>query len=51
MLSPAIGDRLIARGLVLKPGSKLTVAEAKVFVVSGSEEKLVATALGTLVAI
>ncbi len=51
MMSPAVGERLIARGNVVKAGSKLTVAQADIVVVNDSREKLVATSLGTLVAI
>lgn len=46
LLAPAVGDRLVARGRVLRSGRTLSVAAADVFIVSdGSEEMLVATAL------
>src|SRR5205085_980609 len=46
LLAPAVGDRLVARGRVVRAGRTLSVAAADVFVVSdGSEEALVATAL------
>jgi uncharacterized protein (TIGR00369 family) len=48
MLSPAVGERLLARGKVIKPGSKITFAQAEVVVVGSDREKVVATALGTL---
>lgn len=51
MLAPAIGDRLSARGSVVKPGSKITVAQVDVFVTNEGHEKLIATALGTLVSL
>lgn len=51
MLSPAMGETVIARGSVLKPGKKVTVARADVSTVSDGTEKLVATALATLVAL
>lgn len=51
MLSPAMGDVLVARGEVVKPGKKITVARADVTVLNGDREKLVATALATLVAL
>lgn len=51
MLSPAIGERLVARGTVVKPGSKITVAEAEIVAVKDGQEKTVAVALGTLVPI
>lgn len=49
MLSPAVGERLLARGSVIKPGSKLTFAQAEVVVLDSGREKVVATALGTLI--
>jgi uncharacterized protein (TIGR00369 family) len=49
LLAPAVGDKLVARGRVLRSGRTLSVAAADVFVVSeGSEEALVATALVTI---
>lgn len=51
MLSPAIGDRLVARGAVVKSGTKITVAEAEIVAVRDGQEKTVAVALGTLVPI
>ncbi|MEU5884323.1 PaaI family thioesterase [Spirillospora sp. NPDC047279] len=49
MLSPAIGDKLVARGTVLRAGSKLTIAQAEIFVFGNDGEKRVAMALGTLI--
>jgi uncharacterized protein (TIGR00369 family) len=48
MLAPATGERLIARGSVLKPGRTLSIARADVFGVSGGQEKRVATLQQTL---
>jgi uncharacterized protein (TIGR00369 family) len=46
LLAPAVGDRLVARGRVVRSGRTLSVVAADVFVVSdGREEALVATAL------
>lgn len=46
-LRPAVGERLIARATVIRPGTNLTVATADVVVVNAGHEKGVATALGT----
>ena len=51
LLAPADGERLIARGSVIKPGRTLTVCQSNVFSVRGAEEKLCATALGTFMAL
>ena len=45
LLEPAIGERLIVRGRVLRFGRTLSVAAADVFAVNHSEEVLCATAL------
>lgn len=47
-LYPARGESLVARGRVIKPGRTLVVSRADVLTVSDNEEKLVATALVTL---
>lgn len=49
-ISPAMGERLIARGRVLKPGRTLTVCQGDVFAVNDGREKLVATMLATMIA-
>lgn len=51
LLAPAEGERLVARGRVLRPGRTVMVAEARVHAVQGGAEVLVATALGTLIAL
>ena len=48
LLSPAKGDKLIARGRVLKPGSLVSVAAAEVYSVNEGQEVLCATALVTM---
>ena len=48
LLSPADGERLIARGQVVKPGRTLVIARADVSVVNDQQEKLCATLLQTL---
>ncbi|MEE9300076.1 MAG: PaaI family thioesterase [Alphaproteobacteria bacterium] len=47
-VAPGRGERLIARGLVLRPGRTLSVARAEVYALKDGEERLCATALETL---
>lgn len=51
LLAPAAGERLLARGRVIKAGRTLTVAQAEVFALKDGEEKLVALLNATLMAI
>ncbi len=46
---PAKGERLIARGHVVRPGRTLTITRADVFVVAGAEETLCAIMQQTLI--
>jgi len=48
MLAPARGERLIARGAVLKPGRTLSIARADVWAVEAGRETLVAATQQTL---
>jgi uncharacterized protein (TIGR00369 family) len=48
LLSPAVGERLEARGRVLRSGKTITVCRADVAAISGTTEKLVATMTGTM---
>jgi acyl-coenzyme A thioesterase PaaI-like protein len=48
-LSPAIGDVLIARGEVIKPGRSIIHTKCDVAVRAGDRETLVATALSSMV--
>ena len=50
-LAPAKGERMIARGRVVKPGRTLTVCAGDVVGVTGAEEKVIATMLGTMMAV
>lgn len=50
LLSPAIGERFIARAEVIKPGRTLTICRADVFAVNSWQEKLVTTMLATMIA-
>ena len=49
LLLPAEGERIIARGRVIKPGSSLSVCAGDVFAVTDGEEKLIATMLATMI--
>lgn len=49
LLRPGVGDRLEARGTVLKPGRRLIVVQADVYALRGDAEVQIATLLGTMV--
>ena len=49
LLRPAHGDEFVAEGRVLKPGNTLTVARCDVHARTGSESKLIATMLATMI--
>ena len=51
LLAPAAGERIIARGRVVKAGRTLTLAQADVFAQSGGQEKLIALLTATLMTI
>lgn len=48
LLAPAAGERVIAKGRVIRAGRTITACGADVFAVRGGEETLVATMLGTM---
>jgi uncharacterized protein (TIGR00369 family) len=48
LLRPAVGDRLVCFGQVVKSGRTLIFAEAEVFAVSGAQRTLVAKLSATL---
>jgi uncharacterized protein (TIGR00369 family) len=48
LLAPAVGEKLVARGRVLRSGRTLSVAAADVFSVKNGQETLCATALTTI---
>ncbi len=51
-IAPANGERFIFRAQVVKPGRTLTVCDARAFAVrDGTEEQLIATMSGTLMAV
>ena len=47
-VAPAKGDRLLARGEVVRPGSMVTVCKGDVVAYDGGDEKLVASMLTTM---
>lgn len=51
LLAPAVGDRLRARGEVVRPGRNLTVCRGDAYAVTGGDAKHVATILATMTAI
>lgn len=51
LLAPAAGDKIVARGRVVKAGRTLTLAQAEVFAVSGGQEKLIALLTATLMTV
>jgi len=48
MLAPAKGERLVARGEVVKPGRTLSIVRADVYALDGGREALVAATQQTL---
>lgn len=48
LVAPGSGERLIARGRVIKPGRTLTVCRSDVFAVTSADEVLIATGLFTM---
>jgi uncharacterized protein (TIGR00369 family) len=48
ILAPAKGEKVVARGRMIKPGKLIAVAAADVYAVNGSEERLCATAFVTM---
>lgn len=51
LLAPATGDRIIARGRVVKAGRTLTLGQAEVFADTGGQEKLIALLTATFMAV
>jgi uncharacterized protein (TIGR00369 family) len=49
LLAPAIGEELLARGRLIRPGTTLTIASADVYVFKERRTRHVATALETLI--
>src|SRR4029077_14064200 len=51
LVAPAAGDRIVARGRVVRAGRTLTLAQTEVFAQSGAQERLIALLTATLMAI
>lgn len=51
LLAPAAGDRIIARGRVIKAGRTLTLAQTDVFAEAAGKERLIAYLTATLMTI
>ena len=51
LVAPALGERILARGKVVKAGRTLTLAQTEVFAVSSGQEKLIALLTATLMAV
>ncbi|UZF92122.1 PaaI family thioesterase [Bosea sp. NBC_00550] len=51
LLAPAAGERIVARGKVVKSGRTLTLAQAEVFAESDGKARLIALLTATLMAI
>ena len=49
LLAPGRGERLVARGRVVKPGRRLIVVQAEVFAIAGGAETQIALLTGTMV--
>jgi uncharacterized protein (TIGR00369 family) len=49
LLRPAVGERLVAEGRVVKPGNRLTIVTAEIFAVSDGSRKQVALMQGTMI--
>jgi uncharacterized protein (TIGR00369 family) len=50
-LGPATGDRIVARGRVVKAGRTLVLAQTDVFAVAGGKEKLIAFLTATMMVV
>jgi acyl-coenzyme A thioesterase PaaI-like protein len=50
-LAPGAGERIVARGRVVKAGRTLTLVQAEVFANTGGQEKLIALLIATLMAV
>ncbi|MNK37103.1 hypothetical protein D3C87_556620 [compost metagenome] len=51
LLAPAAGERILARGRVIKAGRTLTLAQTEVYSETAGQEKLVALLTATLMTI
>jgi acyl-coenzyme A thioesterase PaaI-like protein len=51
LLAPAVGDRIVARGRVIRAGKTVTVCWGDVTAYAGDSERLVATMVGTMMTV
>jgi uncharacterized protein (TIGR00369 family) len=51
LLAPAAGDRVLAKGRVIRAGRTVTVCWGEVIAFTGATERLVATMVGTMMAV
>jgi uncharacterized protein (TIGR00369 family) len=51
LLAPAVGDRIVARGRVIRAGKTVTVCWGDVTAYGGDTERLVATMVGTMMTV
>jgi uncharacterized protein (TIGR00369 family) len=51
LVAPAVGDRILARGRVVKAGRTLTLAQTEIFAEGGGQSKLVALLTATLMTV
>jgi uncharacterized protein (TIGR00369 family) len=51
LVAPAVGERIIARARVVKPGRTLTLVQTEVFAESQGQEKLIALLTATMMSI
>jgi acyl-coenzyme A thioesterase PaaI-like protein len=49
LLAPAMGERLVAEGRVIKPGRRLVVVQSEVWSETGGDRRQVALLIGTMV--
>lgn len=49
LLAPAIGDRLLAEGRIVKPGQRLIITQSDVYAEGDAGRRHIATLLGTMV--
>ena len=49
LLAPAMGDRLVAEGRVIKPGRRLIVVQSEVWSETGGDRRQIALLTGTMV--
>ena len=51
LVAPAVGDRIVARGRIVKAGRTLTLTQTDVFAETDGQEKLVALVTATMMTI